>query len=313
MTRSLLAALLLTACGDDPGGGDDAAQAVTPSAYTYTPDGDSDDSFDAEAIEAGLDEVFSVIRDMNARHVVDSYDTLMAEADASCPGADDYDGYSLWINACTSESGAHYQGYAYDVYYPDYDVGGGTVGDYTLVAGTADITSADGHLAHVGGNALLIEGTSPDGGQVWYSVINGSFFSELPGYADTWLATGDAPSLTLQAVRYEEYDINLVSVSGSMALQGAITAVSTDALGIYTYNALYGDHNFYPCAEEPAGSLAFRDDRGAWYEVTFDVDPETLAVDGDCDGCAMVTRDGEPVGEICIDASTLVDWESTPW
>ena len=57
-----------------------------------------------------------------------------------------------------------------------------------------------------------------------------------------------------------------------------------------------------------------RDAEGRWLSILFDVDAETWAVDeGACDGCGAVWWQGQEIGEACIDASVLLDWEERPW
>ena len=72
---------------------------------------------------------------------------------------------------------------------------------------------------------------------------------------------------------------------------------------------------FYPCAE-PYGSMGVRDNAGSWYTIEFDVVYENdafSAPDGTCDGCGTVSHEGDVLGEVCIDPTPVIDWESTPW
>ena len=307
----LALAVLLGGCdGEQPESTDDA---VAPTEYTYPPEAEAGGELDLDAAGVALDEMFASLRQMNAAPTIDGYDRLMAGSDTYCPTYYEQDGNTFWYATCTADSGATYDGYSFSYIYEDTDLfGDGNDWDAEVISGSADMSSPDGYRYHLGGTAYLAEASTVDGDSavdLWYSSVAGAFYTDDPALSETWIAAPSSPTLSIYAASYIDYGLNLVFISGSAALSGEITAVSTDSLFIYTAVA-----GVYPCAEEPAGTLAFRDAHGAWYELTFDIDPDTLAVDdGACDGCGMVTHDGAVIGEICIDASTLVDWESTPW
>lgn len=126
---------------------------------------------------------------------------------------------------------------------------------------------------------------------------------------------------------------NLI-LTGELRPQGAIYAYSGDGYrgiggdGSITGTALEGVVALsfagvviadQPCATEPAGQFAVRDDAGFWHDVVFDA--ATLVDDeyewtGECDGCGAYVAGGTPSGEACIEAdamTALLGWEGFPW
>ena len=312
--RLLLATpLLLGACTS--GGDDPSADAEAPSAYTYTPEADDSDGpgdLDLDAVAAALQQVFAESRTLNARPVLDTYQDILAQSDAGCPSYYEQDGNIFWYASCTAASGAAYSGYAFYNVYEGVDLfGDGNAWDADALFGTADMVDATGtgHV-HLGGSAYVAEAVSQDGALLWYTAVTGAFFGDTAAAQGTWMESGQAPAMSLYAARYDQADVNILYLFGNAALSGEVTAMSTEGLAIYTYVP-----GIYPCAEEPMGALALRDAEGRWYELTFDINPETLAVraGGACDGCGTLSYKGEEVGQVCIDGSVLVDWEVTPW
>ncbi len=308
MTLSLGASLLL-ACSS---GADTANADITaPGAHTWTPGTTATVSVDLPAVEAALSDLLLSVRELNAAPVLAGYQAAMADADDTCPAYYEQDGNTFWYATCQAESGAEYDGYAFFTRYEQYDLfGDGTAWDADVLSASADITEADGDRLHVGGTAYLGESVIKEDVRGWISVVAGAFMGSGPDVSESWIGDGATPTLTSYAIRYELYDLNLLYLYGSIGLEGDLTAASFGPLFIYTQMA-----GVYPCAEEPAGSVSLRDPSGTWMDVVFDLDPETLelAEGRACDGCARVTVEGDEVGEICIDGSSMVDWTDAPW
>lgn len=60
------------------------------------------------------------------------------------------------------------------------------------------------------------------------------------------------------------------------------------------------------CPTEGTGTFEIEDAEGTWYTVTFDGDTV-------CDGCGVAEAGGAPLGVVCADMSSIVDWDVDPW
>ena len=133
----------------------------------------------------------------------------------------------------------------------------------------------------------------------------GSFLDD-GAEAGTWLADGLQPSIYTYASYAETGGF---SVGGYRAFQGSLggmgeggqIALDTDYLVVATTSL------GIPCADEPAGALTVRTADGGWWTITFDMQPETFEMTGECDGCGRVTDGaGAEVGTVCADFSALL-------
>ena len=60
------------------------------------------------------------------------------------------------------------------------------------------------------------------------------------------------------------------------------------------------------------GQMSVRDTHGYWYELKFDVSSDWELM-GECDGCGQLSHKGENIGEVCLDFSSVLEWEDRPW
>ncbi|MEL6346857.1 MAG: hypothetical protein AAFV53_27335 [Myxococcota bacterium] len=308
------------ACDSDaPDQQTDAPDGITedvdmPTAYEYTPDEDQVSAeIDLDAAGAAIQGVLSNIHAYNAMPVLESYDHFMGAADDQCPLYYEQNGNAFWYSDCVSDEGMMYSGYAfYNLYEQENLFGDGNLWDAVSLSGTADMESGQGARFHLGGQAYSAWTSGNDGGSdftVYQSSISGTFFDDSGERSGDWMSTGQTPTVSMFAAEYTDYGLRYMLVDGDAVLKGDVTAVSFENLLMYTYAP-----GFYPCREEPAGALSFRDAEGRWFEVTFDIDDNREVMPGgECDGCGMATHHGEVIGQLCIDASPLVSWEGTPW
>ena len=70
----------------------------------------------------------------------------------------------------------------------------------------------------------------------------------------------------------------------------------------------------WDCPQEPSGTISVQGADGEWYDVVFDgpsfgetTDPAV------CDGCGTAWLEGMRLGEVCVDAGELLDWDGVPW
>ena len=293
-------------------GHDDTAAFTWPTAHSHVTDTGADLDVDFSALEADLNTVFQTLRSINGQPIIDVHDEVMTHTDGQCPGYTENNGSLFWYAACTSSVGTAYNGYLFYTLYDGEDLfGDGNAWDAWIVTGAADVTTATGETAHFGGQAYTAHTVQADNDQVflWYTGVGGSFYADTASAQGTWLTDGGSAALQMYAATYAEYGINIFSLQGDLSLNGSISAMHTDALFIYTEYP-----GVYPCAEEPTGTLQVRTADGTWLDIAFDIDPSTLDVDaGRCDGCGTVSYQSDVIGEICIDASPLVDWKEAPW
>jgi len=281
-----------------------------PSAWEFDGDEGGDVDYDPAAMEAALGEVLAQVLTLSGQPVLDAYEQVFAEADSACPSWYEFDGNTYWLATCTARTGARFDGYGFYYVYESEDVfGDGNLWDLVQLSGAATIESSSGQTFHLGGYAYTGQTTHTGsyGESGWVSTIFGS--AQWDGAERGWLAEGVSPSLLLYAFDYPvPYEGKYVYIEGTVGgLAGGASAAEFDLFQM-------ADTSLgMPCDQEPSGSVVLRDQSGVWYEVVFDIDPYTLELSGDCDGCGAVFRGAELVGEACADFSRFLSWEDQPW
>jgi hypothetical protein len=314
--RWITGLLLAAACGSSPDGatdqkgGEAPALADPPSEYVYTPEAQAEARFDADALEAILDEYLTGSMVFTATPVMEAYGQVLEAAEPGCPDWYEVDGNTFWYAYCSTSTGTSFDGYGFYTVYDGVDAfGDGNLWELTAISGSATVRDNAGHTLHIGGDLYDGTGLSTDGARLWVSQVAGAFLWDGPGSEGSWLAQGGSPSLLLYAIQYELdgqaynylYETGAIAglAGGSAALQLNDVSMAHTALG-------------YACAAEPMGTLSVRDSSGHWWEIRFDLD-DRGRLTGDCDGCGGVF-DGETyVGEVCADFSPMLDWERNPW
>jgi hypothetical protein len=189
----------------------------------------------------------------------------------------------------------------------------GSVYDYWYAFGGATVVDAQGHTLEVGGGAVVQKVTGEYDGLhlvTYYSDLAGTFGWDGSEAAGTWLDTDIDPDLSLFAYAAPDYDASYVELSGGFGglLDGWAVAFDTNQVG----SVLLG----LPCEIELSGTLGVRAPDGTWMDVQFD-GPNPDALDdfdaAECDGCGEVWFQGEPMGEVCVDVSTLLESAVAPW
>lgn len=262
--------------------------------------------FDLEEIEQQLAEIIPSLRSFNAAPVLASYQDVMSYADSYCPANYEDNGNSFWYGECESDAGMSYNGYlSYNTYDDMNFFGDGGSWDVSVISGATDMLYPEEHRVHWGGATYLAEGTSPDGYPVFFSLLNGSFLDQNQ---DGWIADGYSSNLMLYGISFDSIQVGAkaLSIEGALNTEGTISAVEFN--GLLHYPAAIG----FPCEEEPLGTIGIRTEAGFWLDLEFDI-KEDWSMSGDCDGCGVASHKGEDIGEICIDTSSLVDWEERPW
>ncbi len=304
-----LAPLLLLATGCGPADPEVTGEpAIEPAPYIYEEDAPPVAELTAAELEGAIEGAVALSLTLNAGPIFPAYEAAMAGAEDACPAWYDYQGSQYWYDTCTATTGAHYSGYSFFQSYVDYDAGDGNLYNGNSVYGVARIVTPDGYTYEAGGSATNLVATGP--GYVYFSSqVAGAFAWDGPEAAGTWLETGVSPDITL--LGYVVADAgNYVMIDGGLSgLGGELDTVVFDA--VVLYDAGLGS----PCPTEPGGVVSVRDPGGSWYDVVFD-GPSDYGVEADadlCDGCGAAFFRGEPLGEVCVDFTTLLDWEVSPW
>ena len=282
---------------------------TTSSLQDYVFEHDESDSadFDLLAIASELEMVLQTLRYWNAQDVFASYDNALSYQDAYCPQSYTVDGNSFWVGGCQSSQGMRFDGYLFaNVYEQSNFFQDGNIWDAQVLSAASDMVYPNESQVHFGGSATLAQGQHVDGYDLFFSSIVGSFLDE--SMADSWLLDGTSHTLMMYAVHFSDaaLPINGFYVNGSVKWTGAVTAVEFRQMA--TYSAYIG----FPCQEEMLGQMGVRDDQGRWLDIAFDV-AEDWSLLGECDGCGTVTYQGESIGEVCMDATVLLDWTEEPW
>lgn len=321
LLAGLALAASLAACrsADAPedGAEDGGAPGDGPSEYDWQPEDDPTSEFDAATVEAALVDVVDGMMTIGAAPVLDTYAELMGEADEVCPAWYEQDGNIFWYAQCTADSGAYFDGYGFTTLYEDAELfgEGGGLWDATVVSGAATIRDGAGHTFHLGGQVYDGVGHGDDGRLLWVSNVLGGFTWDGEGADESWLGQGVSPGLLLYGIRYPE-DSGVGVTGNYIYAEGTVGGLGTAATGADLREfALVHETLGSPCELEPSGSISVRDERGAWWDVVFDVAATDSGweLDGDCDGCGGVYRDGEYQGDVCADFSPLLDWTDRPW
>ncbi len=310
------------ATGADPGTDDSGVAPADPAGPTpWDPDAYLDDpgasaAFDPVAFEAGLTVGIAAMMSVTPDPVIDAYDAAMDEQEAYCPAWYEVDGNTFWYSSCTTSGGTWYSGYGFDTVYENAAIDeSGNLWDLRAISGAATVRTAAGHAFHLGGSVQRGASTGEDGWELRVNAVQGSFASDDPAAADTWLGAGVAPYHYIYAAANPG-----VGRTGARYLFAQSTLGNLDASGlaISTPSLLIGTESIgWPCEAEASGSIALRMADGAWFELVFDV-VETASggwrMDGDCDGCGdVLDANGEIVGTACADLAPLLDWEESPW
>jgi hypothetical protein len=311
MRRALLMLPLLATLGC-PAADDDSGGVEEPTEYIY-------DDVDEPAPELGPTELAAAIEDaletvvtLDAEPFGPLYDSLMAQADASCPyslqlndGTNDFD---YWEDSCEAGSGAYFDGTTFHYEFVDVMSDGYLVnGFYTGLSGS--VSNALGQTLEGSGVIASYRGEQ-EGFSYWQQVLNGAYTWDGPEAAGTFLATTLRPTMTRTAFLTPSADAHMVQLEGGVAgLGGALDTLSVS--NFVLMDAAAGS----TCPSEPAGTVSVRDASGNWYDVVFDGpgDADVNVPAADCDGCGATFYRGDSVGQTCVDFSVLLGWDTQPW
>ena len=264
---------------------------------------------DGAALTAAVNQAIADAMYVHGGPAVAGYFEALAQADSSCPQWGEDAGTPFWFDACTTESGATFDGYGYH-----YEYVGEADGEITwtglAINTVGTITTPEGVTFEGGGSASYLTGTNEWDQDIWYSVIQPGFAYDGDAAEGTWLADGLDPDMAWYAVRGVDGVGAAATLNGSARVpDGAISAL------VFSEILLYDEAFGSSCPIEPSGSLSVLDNDGHWVDIYFDgpvwEGPETPAEA--CDGCGAAWYRGAYLGEACFDFSVLADWQSYPF
>ncbi|MEQ1503660.1 MAG: hypothetical protein ABMB14_15585 [Myxococcota bacterium] len=322
LTTSLIAGGLIAGCADGAGPAEGSAPITTPPPETTAPP-PSDYIFDAdttpvptaslaelgEALQTGLDLTLTI----TATPVQEAYDAVMDSSTLACPYVYATPDGEYWYDSCTASDGTEFDGYVFAYEENDlYDPYSGLVFDYWYAFGGATVEDAQGHQLELAGGAVWQKGVGESGGvplEYYITDIGGTFRWDGPEARGTWLEAGLDPDLTVITYAVPILDASSTTLAGGFGgfADGWALAYDNNTVG----SAILG----LPCEDELSGTVGLRAPDGTWYDIQFQgsdgTDPDYDAAQ--CDGCGQAFYQGEPMGEVCADVSTLIAMGVAPW
>lgn len=293
----------------------DVEKKEEPLPYIYEEEPLPDPSVDAASVETAVSAGLARALSLTAAPVFPAYQAAMVTAEPGCPNYYDYDGSVYWYDNCNTAGGGSFSGYSFYQRYDHMDDGAGSVYDGEALSGVSQITSGDGHTFEAGGSAYYyrVEHTAQSADDAnyttWVSVVRGAFAYDGPEATGTWLADGVSPDLTYYAAYVPSVDGRTAVVDGSVGgIEGDIAYLVFDNLTLWSPEVS-------TCSVEPGGGFSVRGADGYWYDVTFDgaTDWGQKVSAADCDGCGRLWFEGEELGTVCVDFSSVLGWGDAPW
>lgn len=265
-------------------------------------------------VEAAMEQALGVARNYHANFVFDAYLEAMANRSGACPNYYSDGVSSSWYDECVTGDGTSYSGYMYTgTPEPGYDEQGNQTSQSWWLSGGAVIETAGGERLELTGSASHWWSESEWGfGQS--SHVSGNFYASGGAAAESWLAAGLSPDLTVGSwFGYGDWSTKNITLNG-------VVFISEEKSSIVAFDELraYGDVAVsVECQEEPAGTISVRGDEGYWYDVLFDglgaeAPEEAVLAPEDCDGCGRLYFRGVYLGQACVDVKPLLDWEQIP-
>ncbi|MEZ4236911.1 MAG: hypothetical protein R3F59_12310 [Myxococcota bacterium] len=310
--RTTLLLLTLAACDGsgpaDPIQGDpaDPIDDPPPSTYIFDEDAPPEPTASLAQLSTALQEALDLTLHIRADPVQAAYETAMSGSTGACPYVYSTPDGAYWYDSCTANDGTQFEGYVFAYGDTDlFDPGSGFTFDYWYAFGGATIDVPSGDQLELAGRAVWQVGVNDNDGVpivLSYTDVGGTFHWDGAEADDTWMRLGIDPDLTTQVTAVPSYALATVYLGGGFGGFADGWAVGFDE------NVIGDEAMGLPCAAELSGTLGLRAPDGTWYDVQFDgsdgTDPDFDPAA--CDGCGHAYYQGEPMGEVCADFSTLM-------
>ena len=212
---------------------------------------------DLNAIETVVQNHINQLRQFDTVPTLAQIDTILSEADETCPTYFTNGETPYWADQCTSEVGAEFQGYGTLVHLEDelQDDGSTVSGSYYY--GEGQISSSTGQTIQIEGGIVNSDTRAEDGTVYHNRMVDGSVYNDNE---DDWTSWEYGPRFQLTGALQPETGLKLFF--GAAELETETTAVFIDEIVMLVSN--YG-----LCEEEPGANIqVFTEDSG-WLDIAF--------------------------------------------
>jgi len=279
-----------------------------PAPYILDEDEAPDVDVDLDEVGTTLQGVLDSARELNAMPVQASYDKAMEGQGDQCPYYYTTPQGTYWFDNCTSTEGTEFNGYVFAYGESDVPDGYGGLMTYWSASGAATVVDDRGNLLEIGGQAYHTS-TSGPGYVSFTSVVAGTFSWEGAEADGTWMSEGVDPDFIL----YGQKVTGQLGDNRYMYVDGGFGGIEGGWAVAFDENIIAEPQPGVTCTEELTGTVGVRTPEGQWVDIVFDGDIEAEVDPADCDGCGAAFVQGEVVGQVCVDATSLVAWEDSPW
>ena len=260
----------------------------------YLADVDSGETPSVQDIEIILQLGIEQIRATRVGRLLDVYDEMLEQTDASCPRWFNNPDGLYWADTCTSEDGVSFQGFATSIPRDDLtpdDYGNMFTGRQIHCEGT--LSQGDTVMQCVCGINELT-GVDANGHDVFYSYSRHYVLTE----ADDVTHFPDAEMWAVKAPTYKALFQNGVQI-----VRDAESVLGAVEFGNQTMTNV-------DCLKEPNGTQHIQVS-GQWIYVEWHGDH--LDQPDSCDGCGAAYSRGVSIGAVCADFSSWLSWEESPF
>lgn len=290
----------LLACGTEAPPPVAEASFTDPAAPWLGPASDDVPMVDLPDVADAVDEALRAIADLDAAPLIAAYTSAMADAEAGCPAFfTAADGFDYWLDDCETTSGARFSGFGVADVTGGVPLDFGLVGETTTVGGSGELVGADGTVVDVNGFVQATFGEAP-GVSMTSLVLSGTFVTDDPVAAGTWLELGWEPEMTVV-----QYDLGGPGVT---LVSGVIEGLGDGTRPVVIQDVVIASvPEFTDCPEEPTGVVSVRLAAG-WVDVIFDpvqVGDVIETPEGTCDGCGAAWAGTTYLGDVCPDLGPL--------
>jgi hypothetical protein len=262
--------------------------------------------YDEDTLVSLVESALAELVTIDATPLLDAYDALMTHAESGCPDWLNTNGYTYWVDDCTTEDGTLFDGFGTQLNLEDYEDPDGTIWNQRAIFMLGEIQDVEGN--GLVGTGAASEATAVNTGGQQITMTNIVQGYELGGDVATgsWLDGESSP-------RLYSYTLTGAGGEGFVIYIDALAELDSDEVDLLAIEemVIYDEPMGSDCPIEPAGSMSLRMASGEWLDLSFDgprwdgpTDPEV------CDGCGEIWAKEVPLGELCLDFDVLFQAES---
>jgi len=309
MKPSSILIFLVSGCSPESESPDSASTTETGDLpYVVQTEEDTPPDFDEDSLVQAIEGALAELLSVDAAPILEAYDSLLSHAETGCPDWLNSEGYTYWVDDCTTEDGTLFDGFGTLVELEGFEDTDGTIWNQRAIYMLGELADAEGNGLVGAGSASDSTAVNLAGADISMTNIGEGFGLSGDMAAGTWLEERSSPQLY-------RYTINLEKTGAFALYLDALTELESDELDLLAvdelllYNAAMGSD----CPLEPAGSLSLRLSSGDWLDLSFDGPLWGEVTDpGLCDGCGSIWAKEVSLGQLCLDFSALLPAESDP-